>query len=185
MQLQLVNAKTIVIGSFYRPPNDSLDSIEQLRISLSRSQIWFGGDFNCGSIDWKTLSKNTYSTHSKVCDKLIETSVENNLDQIVEETTRIESQSLLELFFTNNPTLVDKVLVIQGISDHEIPMIDVNVRPLRNKQIPRKIFLYHKADIDKLKEEAATFSRKFLESDHSDRNVEDMWQNFKSELGQN
>ena len=61
-------------------------------------------------------------------------------------------------------------------------MIDVNVRPLRNKQAPRKIFLYPKADLAKLQEEAATFSKKILEADHSDRNVEDMWQNFKSEL---
>ena len=133
-QIQIANVKTLYIGSFYRPPDDDTGPIEELRKALGRipkeSQVWLGGDFNCASIDWSTLSKTTYSTHSKVCDLIIETSVEYNIEQIVTEITRVHSGNILDLFFTSNSTLVNKTSVIPGLSDHDIPMIDINVRPL-------------------------------------------------------
>ncbi|CAC5374926.1 unnamed protein product [Mytilus coruscus] len=43
------------------------------------------------------------------------------------------SQSILDLFFTNNSSLVNKTEVIPGISDHEIVYIESNLKPRRTK----------------------------------------------------
>ncbi len=44
-----------------------------------------------------------------------------------------------------------------GISHHEIPISDCNVRPSHNKKEPRKIYNYKKLDWDKIKEESSKF----------------------------
>ena len=51
-----------------------------------------------------------------------------------------------------NPTLVDNVSITPGLSDHDIVLIQVNVKPEVLKQVPRNIHLYKKADWDQLKQ---------------------------------
>ena len=38
-------------------------------------------------------------------------------------------QNNLDLFFTTNPSLVDNVSITPGLSDHDIVMTQVNVKP--------------------------------------------------------
>jgi hypothetical protein len=54
------------------------------------------------------------------------------LDQVVQEPTRVTetTANVLDLFFTNNSTLTNKVEVIPGISDHEAVFIESSLRPL-------------------------------------------------------
>ena len=49
------------------------------------------------------------------------------LEQMVTSPTR--GQNILDLFLTTNPTLVDNVFIIPGLSDHDIVLIQVNVKP--------------------------------------------------------
>ena len=53
--------KSLYLCTYYRPPSDKGESLEQLGISLNRvlckkanSNIWVSGDFNHGHIDWNT-----------------------------------------------------------------------------------------------------------------------------------
>jgi len=62
------------------------------------------------------------------------------------------SQSTLDLFFTNNSTLINKVEVITGISDHEVVYVESSLKPDKIKKPPRKIFLYNKADKQHLRQ---------------------------------
>ena len=48
--------------------------------------------------------------------------------------------------FTNNSTLIYKVVVIQGISDQEVVYVDSSLRPDKIKKPHRTIFLYNKGD---------------------------------------
>ena len=68
------------------------------------------------------------------------------------EPTRItETQSnTLDLFFTNNNTLVNQVRVIPGISDHEAVVIESSLRPIKKLGITRKVWQYRKEDYDNL-----------------------------------
>ena len=71
------------------------------------------------------------------------------------EPTRItETQSnTLDLFFTNNNTLVNQVRVIPGISDHEAVVIESILRPIKKLGITREVWQYRKEDYDNLKKE--------------------------------
>ena len=72
------------------------------------------------------------------------------LEQVVREPTRIDN--ILDLLFTSNPTLVERSYVVPGISDHDgIPIVTISCKPRIIKQVPRKIYMYHKTDLHALK----------------------------------
>jgi hypothetical protein len=69
--------KSLYLCTYYRPPSDKGESLEQLGISLNRvlckktnSNIWVSGDFNLGHIDWNTPAvipnKPEASLHHKI-----------------------------------------------------------------------------------------------------------------------
>ena len=49
--------------------------------------------------------------------------------------------------------------VIPGVNDHDTVLTELNIKPLRNKQTPRKIPLYKKADWEGLKIYISEFGR--------------------------
>ena len=44
------------------------------------------------------------------------------------------------------PDQVNRTKIIPGISDHEIPYMELSVAPTYKKQVPRKVWLFNKAD---------------------------------------
>ena len=91
---------------------------------------------------------------------------DNDLDQVVTEPTRVTETtlSILDLsFFTSNQTLISKVEVIPGSSDHEAVFIESSPRPMRVKTTPRKVFQYRKADYEGMKQELKAFQIEFEE----------------------
>ena len=84
------------------------------------------------------------SQHTAECHQLLDISKNVFLDQLVLEPTRItETQSnTLDLFFTNNNTLVNQVRVIPGISDQEAVFIESNLRPIKKLAITREVSKY-------------------------------------------
>ena len=64
-QVQLVGSKALYIGAFYRPQTQKdLKYMNELRQSLTiiknshKGNIWLGGDFNLGGINWQNQSIN-------------------------------------------------------------------------------------------------------------------------------
>lgn len=66
------------------------------------------------------------------------------LTQIVNEPTR--GQNTLDLIMTNIPERVNRVHVIPGISDHNIPYAEISMKVNRRPQAPRTIWCYKRAD---------------------------------------
>ena len=62
---------------------------------------------------------------------------------MVSEPTR--DNSVLDLFLTNNPTLVDNVSTEPGISDHETVIAVVKLRPTIQNMKLRAVHIYSKA----------------------------------------
>ena len=54
-----------------------------------------------------------------------------------------------DLFLTSNHTLVNKVEILSGISDHEISISNISIKPKISRQKPRSVPTYRKADWDK------------------------------------
>ena len=120
---------------------------------------WLSGDFNLPDIDWASESPINSATHTTVIETLFDIARDNFLVQTVTATTRITefNSSILDLFFTNNISLVTKCEVIPGLGDHEAVFVESTLRPERKRLPPRKIYRYNKTDYVGLKEELANF----------------------------
>ena len=70
--------------------------------------------------------------------------------------------TILDLFLTNKPGLVKSCTVIPGLSDHDIDLTDCNVRAVSVEKPPRVIFIWGKADWDKIRSSLKDFKDKFL-----------------------
>ena len=118
-----------------------------------------------------------------LCNNLIDMANDNGLSQMVDKPTRTTSNtsSVLDLFLTNLPDMVNRMEIIPGISDHDIPLLDISTRVRLNKKTPRKIHLYHKGNIEGLTASLSNFSEGFCERYASQESwdVEAMWISFK------
>ena len=78
--------------------------------------------------------------------------------------------------------MVNRCDVIPGISDHDIPLLDVSTRIVLNKTAPRQVYQYHKANFDAIDNSltnfAKTFYQQYAEKDSWDVDV--MWSEFKA-----
>ena len=115
--------------------------------------------------------------------ELLELATDHYLTQTVSSPTRItkDSQTITELFFTNNPTLVNNVKVMPGISDHESVFVESSLRPFINSSAPREVFQYMKADFDSIKSKLINKYDDFeILARTSD--INSLWETFKGTL---
>ena len=89
-EIQIVGAKSLLIGAFYRPPSEKrVQYMEELRKSLAKiknshiGNVWLGGHFNLGDINWESLTINPGSDPTSICQHMIDISCDFNLEQVV------------------------------------------------------------------------------------------------------
>ena len=150
-------------------------------IDQSKSHVWVLGDFNYPKFTWEdnqaTIKQNCPSPD--MYQDFVSTINDNCLTQMVSEPTR--DNNILDLFLTNNPTLVDNVSIVPGISDHETVIAVVKLRPTIQKLKPRTVHIYSKADWEGMRHDMQTFQSSFL-STCEDKSTEKLWQEFKGEI---
>ena len=144
----------MVFGVFYRPPSSDISYFEQLETAIQQVVSKFknnpnityilGGDFNAGDIDWETGTVLPNSSAREINERVLGLNQLFDLNQMHREPTR--EDRLLDLFFTNKPNLVKASRTIPGLSDHEIVMVDSDIKAHINIQPPRHIHLWSKAD---------------------------------------
>ena len=106
---------------------------------------------------------------------------DSNLTQTVSLPTR--DSNILDLFFTTNLTLVQRVSILPGISDHDIVQIQVNTSAKILFQKPRSISLYKKANWDGIKQALGAYNQDMLESGkYSSLNAVQLWDDLHSTL---
>ena len=106
------------------------------------------------------------------------------LDQIVSTPTRITeyTSNLLDLFLTNNRTLINKCEVVPGIGDHEaVNYVESSMRPMKVKTPPRKVFQYKKANYDQMREDLREYQNLFTEQTSSS-SANETWTQFEENL---
>ncbi len=186
-QLELVGAKKIVVGAFYRPPESGPPVLDSLKSSLSKidmnkvTNVWLSGDFNLRGINWENQCLLPDCDKPGLCKQLIDIANDYNLEQLIREPTR--GRSILDLFFTSNPTVVVKSEVLPGMSDHDgIPFVTINIKPKINKSKPRKVFMYRKANWSAIKEDLADISGDFEDVCLDMVSVDELWNDFKTRI---
>ena len=114
-------APPLSVGAYYRSQidnlsNESLDGRESalhqvsILVSNSKTTVIFSRKYTC----WDTLRSLPNNPFPSVSGKLIRISAENGLIQLKRQPTR--QNSLLDLFFTSNGSLVSSIDIIPGIS---------------------------------------------------------------------
>jgi len=103
--------------------------------------------------------------------------VDNGLTQIIDKPTR--HNNTLDLFVSNNPSLIQSTQVIPGLADHEAVVVEVDLPPITNMQKPRRIPLFNKAGWDGFRADMQNFHFQYPEGVED---VECTWQSFTCHL---
>ncbi|XP_045210521.2 uncharacterized protein LOC123561924 [Mercenaria mercenaria] len=186
-QVKQKGKKDLYVCSAYRPDRDfnCIDEISRTTslIDNSNNTIVVGGDLNLGDVNWQSLTVNAGATHAEESVKLLELADSYGFQQLIHVPTRItdKTRNILDLLFINNPSLVDNVKVIPGVSDHCIPFIDIISTPRINYKEKRKIYLFNKADWNSFKSELIQFDIE-LKNLSDKLNVQVLWEKLTSKL---
>ena len=88
---------------------------------------------------------------------------EFSLEQLVLGPTH--ENHILDLVLTSIPGLFTDVTIVLGMSDHEAVTFRLNATVKRLTKVKRKIFLFHKANLEGMKAKLQRFEKDFIESD--------------------
>ncbi|CAB4040713.1 Hypothetical predicted protein [Paramuricea clavata] len=103
------NMKSILLYTFYRPPNSSLDSIQQLNSSLDDNLesacVLLTGDFNLPAIDWSLDHPSPTSAGGHLEDKFCELVGDYYLEQLISGPTHRDGNKL-DLLLCNYPEII-------------------------------------------------------------------------------
>ena len=190
VKVKVTGTSNLYVGSFYRPPDKTdPEYLQHLQATLNRiptdkgAHLWLGGDFNLPNINWEEECTTPHASNSTQSNQLLAIMRDSFLDQVVSEPTRITetTSSILDLFFTSNQTLINKIEVISGISDHEAVLIESSLKPLNVKIPARKVYQYRKGDYEGMRAEISSFQTEF-ESQADTIDVEQLWTLFKNKI---
>jgi hypothetical protein len=131
-----------------------------LKTLAKHNSLWIAGDFNLPDINWNnmTIEGSTYPNH--INKSFIDIVQDLCMEQIVDFPTRLDNT--LDLVFTTHRSLVNKCKPRPGISDHDIVLVDTNIRINRTKQTKRKIYLWKSTNMDELCTEVQTKLNDFM-----------------------
>ena len=188
VQVKIKGSRNLYICSLYLPPAlQKPGCLQDFQVSLQKipngSHVWVGGDFNLPDIDWANYAVKPYAVQPTLSAELLSIISDSHLDQVVGFPTRITeyTANTLDLFFTNNSTLINTVKPMPGISDHESVFVESSLRPITNKKPPRKIFIYKKANFTSIKSSLKSQLSEFqVESGKLD--INNLWSKFKAIL---
>ena len=116
-------------GAFYNPYESDQHNCKEFSKSLSNARtlncnIQVAGDFNLPKMDWGHMCPSPDCKHPSFYRQITEVLNDSNLTQTVSIQTR--DSNILDLLFTTNPTLAQRVCILPGISDHDIVQIQLN-----------------------------------------------------------
>ena len=186
VKVRINRSRSIIIAAFYRPPNEVspehaqgvIDELTRLRQEYGKCEFWVGGDFNLPDIDWPALATTSNQYPAAMSNIYLSLPGQCGVEQLVEAPTR--GNNILDLFFTSNPSLVSKCKPIPGIGDHDAVLVDTLAKPQRSKPVRRKIYLWDKADLANLKQEALNITSTLQTI--LPQGIDALWESFRDQL---
>ena len=185
-KIKLVQNKDLIIGSFYMPHRKEKDVCEldkiltKLANRSKQKHTILCGDFNCPDIIWDKGHVKPGAADRDIQQMVIDTTTNANLVQIHNEATR--QKALLDLVFTNNPSLVRTSVTVPGISDHDMVVTDIDTKAFYVKQPKRKCYVFSRANWTGLKDSILEISKTIHKMIKDNKSVEDVWTCFKSDV---
>ena len=105
--------KSIYVCSMYRPPDSGTAPLDDLDLAIKKinpkpdQTVIVAGDLNCGHINWTQGTVESGAPQAAVNQRLIDVANEHHLTNVQHQPTR--QGKALEVFMTNNPSLVKNV----------------------------------------------------------------------------
>ena len=178
----------LIIGSLYRPPNKTSDEYTTSMLKVidqachsKKDIVWLGGDLNLRDINWNNGNIESNFYPKAMNQMYISKFKDNDLFQSNEQTTR--GDSLLDLFFTNRPSLHTRTCTLPPLGDHDIIMTDNNICPARIKPQPRVVHIWKKANVAGLKKDLEDFSKELTEM-NTEETVDSIWSKINTALSE-
>jgi len=176
----------LLIGVFYRSPNNSLESDEELNLLINqlcnkfKCKKIFVGDFNFSHINWDSLQSTRCSCVS--CNKFVGTVQKNFLLQHVQTVTRArgsDTPHLLDLVITDTQDIIQDIKTHSplGKSDHAVLRIACKLDTHIKVNCTGKMN-YGKGDYESLRKSLDINWIQVL--DNFDNDVDKMWTYFKN-----
>ena len=122
----------------------------------------------------------TKAPDREVQQTLIDISFEHGPSQVQNQLTR--QDNIIDLIFTDDPSLVKYSRSITGINDHAMVVADADVKPIYNKQKPRKFYQFSKANWEKIYIAREKLPKEIVGMVHEQLKVERIWHKFKTEI---
>ena len=139
-------------------------------------------DFFLSSVTDNTFTGLNYMRQYpiKTNQTFLEIVADNGLEQIVDFPTG--KDNTLDLMLLSHPAykLRCKPPPSIGNSDHDIVLLDIACKPFKPKPVRRKIYLWKKADIYKIKEDLESFGNTFRNI--GKRDIESLWHALKDAI---
>ncbi len=95
-----------------------------------------GGDFDLPGLDWESRTLKPNTKHPRNHYRLADILDDKGIVQVIEEPTR--NKNTLDLLITNIPSTILRTDIIPGISDRDAVYAELDIKPVRHKQTPRK-----------------------------------------------
>ena len=94
----------------------------------------------------------------------------------------LSDSALLNVIFTNRPSLVSKTTTIPGLSDHDIVLCGTTLQPAKVKPFPHTVHILAKADIPQKKKDTDDFTAELVYIDSDAALVEVTWNHIHDAL---
>ena len=174
----------LFIGVFYRPPNDNIDSLLELRSSLDKldesCRLILVGDFNLPKIDWSHDYPTPASNNNQNEELFCEIIADNFLSDLVTGPTHIQGNKL-DCLLCNHASMISNVTCTQPHNifptDHYLINFEINICCNRAKPVKRSVYDYKSADFPGLRTHLNYAPLDLAISEKSD--INECWQNWK------
>ena len=101
---------------------------------------------------------------------------DNGPQQTVLEPTR--GENILDLIITNRPNQINRTQILPGIGDHNVPYTELSIKLARNKQTPRELPLYDRADWHGLRDHMSKIAQSVADKEVTESS-EGLWTVFR------
>jgi len=142
--------------------------------------IWIGRDLNLPDIDWSlnTIKGHQYPTY--INERFLDFQDDSCFVQFVTFPTRINNT--LDIFATNQPSLVSSCNPITGIGDHDGVCLTLDVSIQYQKPAKCTIYLWNKTNFVIIRDVIHKFCSLFLVNNSVDSDIEVLWHEFKQKF---
>ena len=166
----------------YRPPNDGIETLSKLEhrlneMSVVKGNVIVAGDLNLPNVTWESGSGGDGKGQIQ---NMVSDIMDGGFCQVVSEGTRFNRTggcNLLDVVLLRPQELFVRSRVVEGISDHKVPIVMISMGVDNSSSSGKKIWRFKKGNP---KEVQRGFDERWDEYSKIDNDVEQLWHSFKT-----